>query len=121
MGDREISTIATGQDGVITVDQIRASGLSAQAASQRASQSRLHRIHRGVYSVGHEAIGSRGRLLAAALACGPGSAISHLSAAALWRLRIPAPVVIDVIVPCETGRKIDGIGPGAADIRPSKR
>jgi REase_MTES_1575/AbiEi antitoxin C-terminal domain len=108
-GDGEISTIATGQSGVISVDQLRVSGLSAQAASQRASRARLHRVHRGVYSVGHEAIGSGGRLLAAVLACGPGSAISHLSAAALWGVRVPAPVVIDVIVPCETGRKIDGI------------
>jgi hypothetical protein len=108
-GDQGIAAIATGQDGVISVNQLRASGLSAQAASQRASRSRLHRVHRGVYSVGHEAIGSRGHLLAAVLACGSGSAISHLSAAALWSLRVPAPVVIDVIVPCETGRKIDGI------------
>jgi REase_MTES_1575 len=35
--------------------------------------------------------------------------ISHLSAAALWRLREPMPAVIDVLVPCETGRRIDGI------------
>jgi very-short-patch-repair endonuclease len=108
-GDGEISATATAQDGVISINQLRASGLSAQAASQRAALARLHRVHRGVYAVGHEAIGSRGRLLAAVLASGPGSAISHLSAAALWGLWDPAPVVIDVIVPCETGRKIDGI------------
>jgi hypothetical protein len=48
-------------------------------------------------------------LIAAVLACGPGSAISHLSAAALWNLRDVMPAVIDVIVPCETGRKVDGI------------
>jgi very-short-patch-repair endonuclease len=35
--------------------------------------------------------------------------ISHLSAAALWGLREPPPVVIDVIVPDQRGRKIDGI------------
>lgn len=35
--------------------------------------------------------------------------ISHATAAAFWGLREKWPVTIDVIVPCETGRKIDGI------------
>lgn len=109
LGDGEIAAVATSQAGVISIDQLRNSGLTRQAVSHRNQVSRLHRIHKGVYSVGHEAIDWRGRLLAAVLACGPGSAISHLSAAVLWGLRDVPPVVIDVIVPCETGRKVDGI------------
>jgi very-short-patch-repair endonuclease len=109
LGDREISAVATEQGGVISIDQLRAAGLTRQAASYRRKASRLHRVHRGVYSVGHEAIEWQSRLRAAVLACGSGSAISHLSAAALWGLRDIRPAVIDVIVPCETGRKIDGI------------
>lgn len=35
--------------------------------------------------------------------------ISHGTAAALWGLRDRAPGLIDMIVPCETGRKVDGI------------
>jgi REase_MTES_1575/AbiEi antitoxin C-terminal domain len=108
-GDAEIARIATGQEGIISIGQLRGAGLSRQAVSHRGKLSRLHRIHRGVYAVGHEAVDRKGRLLAAALACGPGAAISHLSAAALWGLRKVEPVVIDVIVPCEAGRKIDGI------------
>lgn len=83
--------------------------MSRRAAAHRAKVGRLHRVHRGVYAVGHDAIGSYGRHLAAVLACGPGSVISHLSAAALLGLRDPEPVVIDVIVTCQAGRKIDGI------------
>jgi hypothetical protein len=108
-GDGELAAVASKQDGVISLAQLQASGISQRAASHRAEVDRLHRIHRGVYAVGHEAIGQRGPLLAAVLACGPGSAISHLSAAALWGMRDPAPLIIDVIVPCETGRKVDGI------------
>lgn len=93
----------------MSIDQLAVAGITRRAASHRAEVDRLHRVHRGVYAVGHEAISRRGRLLAAVLACGPGSVISHSSAAELWRLRDQAPVVIDVIVPCQTGRKIDGI------------
>lgn len=101
--------MATSQDGVISIEQLGKAGVTKRAAAHRAVVDRLHRVHRGVYAVGHESIGPRGRLMAAVLACGPGSAISHLSAGALWGLRDPAPAMIDVIVPCETGRKIDGI------------
>lgn len=104
--DRLISAVATAQEGVVSLGQLRAASLSPQAVSQRAEVARLHR---GVYAVGHEKVSECGRLLAATLACGPGSAVSHFSAAAFWRLRGPMPVVIDVVVPCETGRKIDGI------------
>jgi hypothetical protein len=101
--------VARKQGGLVSLEQLRVAGISKRASNHRAGVGQMQRVHRGVYAVGHEAIGSRGRLLAAALACGPGSAISHLSAAALWGLKDRDPVVIDVIVPCETGRKIDGI------------
>jgi very-short-patch-repair endonuclease len=55
------------------------------------------------------AIDEWGRHEAAVLACGPGAVISHLSAAGFWGLREPLPVVIDVIVPDQSGRKVDGI------------
>lgn len=108
-GDRELADIATAQDGVISIAQLRDIGVTGRAACHRAEMNRIHRVHRGVYAVGHEAISHRGRLLAAVLACGPGSAISHLSAAVLWGLRDPPPAAIEAIVPCQTGRKIDGI------------
>jgi hypothetical protein len=69
---------------------------------------RLHRVFRGVYAVGHPNVGERGRLRAAALACGQGSVVSHRSAAALLRLIDKGPAVIDVIAPGAHGRKIDG-------------
>ena len=44
----------------------------------------MHRVHRGVYAVGHLALTRNGRFMAAVLACGEGAALSHLSAAVLW-------------------------------------
>lgn len=46
---------------------------------------------------------------AALLACGDGAVISHGTAAAFHRLWDEAPRLIDVTVPVEAGRKIDGI------------
>jgi very-short-patch-repair endonuclease len=108
-GDRELAAAATSQRGLVSVRQMRELGISGRAAVHRADVGRLHRVHRGVYAVGHEEMGFHGRLLAAVLACGSGAAISHLSAAALWGLRDRAPVVIDVIVRGQMGRKVDGI------------
>jgi hypothetical protein len=46
-----------------------------------------------------------GKWLAAVLACGPGAALSHLSAAAFWdMIRFPSSP-IDVIVPSHSGRR----------------
>jgi hypothetical protein len=47
--------------------------------------------------------------MAAVLACGRGSVVSHRSAAALLGLFDEGPIVIDVIAPPSRGRKIDGI------------
>jgi very-short-patch-repair endonuclease len=41
-------------------------------------------VHRGVFAVGHPELSAEGRWLAAALACGPSSLISHTTAGQLW-------------------------------------
>lgn len=48
-------------------------------------------------------------LRAAVLACGEGAVVSHGTAAALWGFWDRWPALIDVIVPCEAGRKIDEV------------
>jgi very-short-patch-repair endonuclease len=48
-------------------------------------------------------------MLAAVLACGQGSVVSHGTAAALLGLWERQPVLIDVIAPVEAGRRIAGI------------
>jgi hypothetical protein len=48
-------------------------------------------------------------MLAATLACGPGTVVSHRSAARLLGLWDSESKWIDVIAPVQSGRKIDGI------------
>jgi hypothetical protein len=48
---------------------------------------RLFPLHRAVYALGHEAVGHRGRELAAVLAVGDGTLLAHQSAGGLWAMR----------------------------------
>lgn len=80
-----------------------------RAASRGAASGNLHRVHQGVYTVGHRAVSRQTILRAAILACGQGAVVSHGTAAAFHGLWDKPPRLIDVIVPVEAGRKIDEI------------
>ncbi len=69
----------------------------------------MYRVSRGVYALGHARLGERGRIHAALLACGPGAVVSHRSAAFMLGIGRRSPRVVDVIVPGQRGREIDGI------------
>jgi very-short-patch-repair endonuclease len=84
--DAAIARIAARQHGVVTSRQLLIAGVSRSAISDRLSAGRLHRVHRGVYAVGHPNIGNEGRWMAAVLACGKGAVVSHASAAELWTM-----------------------------------
>src|SRR5262245_2704205 len=76
-----IARIAARQHGVVSLEQLRSAGLSSSAINRRVSGARLHRLHRGVYAVGHTHLSERGHWMAAVLTCGDGAVLSHLSAA----------------------------------------
>lgn len=80
-----------------------------RTASRGVASGNLHRMHRGVYTVGHRAVSRNTVLRAALLACGEGAVISHGTAAGLHRLWDKPPHLIDVTVPVEAGRKIAGV------------
>jgi Protein of unknown function (DUF559) len=65
----------------------------------------VHVVYRGVYAVGHRALRTEGRRLAAVLACGPRAVLSHRTAAAHWGLLATDQVRIDVTAP----RSRDGL------------
>jgi very-short-patch-repair endonuclease len=94
-----IATLAATQYGVVTRTQLVNLGLGRGAIDHRVRTGRLHRLHRGVYSVGHVAQGREARWLAAVLACGDGALLSHRSAAALWGMRATEGTHPDVTVP----------------------
>ena len=102
--DKIVARLAERQHGVVAARQLAAIGLSRNAVSARAQAGRLHRVHRGVYAVGHPVLTVNGRRMAAVLAAGPGAALSHASAAALWEIRPTSATRIDVSVRSAAGR-----------------
>jgi very-short-patch-repair endonuclease len=102
--DARVAGIAKRQHGVVTAKQLAVAGLGRMAISERMKNGRLHRLHRGVYAVGHRAPSWHRRWMAAVLACGEGAVLSHHSAAALWKLLRPIDGPIHVSVPTTNGR-----------------
>lgn len=86
-----VAALAARQHGVVTNRQLRALGFSHATVSRLAARGLLHRVHRGVYAVGHPALSNHGRCLAAVAACGVGALLSHGSAAWLWGLHPTCP------------------------------
>ena len=84
MIDRLIAVLAESQHGVVAHWQLLELGLGRDAIKYRVSIGRLHRIHRGVFAVGHRKLTPLGHRMAAVLAYGPDAVLSHRSAAALW-------------------------------------
>ena len=84
--DSAIARIAARQHGNVTRAQLLEVGLRDGAIAYRGRHGRLHRVHPGVYSVGYRGTTPLARAMAAVLACGPGSVLSHRWAAGLWEL-----------------------------------
>jgi very-short-patch-repair endonuclease len=103
--EQAIAAIAGRQRGVITTGQLRQAGLSRDAVAKRAKAGRLHRVHRGVYAVGHSALSVQERWMAAVLACGDGAVLSHRSAAEHWGLLTLKGGFVHISVPTLSGRE----------------
>ena len=99
-----IARVAAPQHGVVTVGQLLAVGLDRNAIKYRCRVGRLHLLHRGVYAVGHRPPSPLAAAIAAVLACGPEAALSHRSAAALWRIRPRWPSTLEVSTPTKRQR-----------------
>jgi hypothetical protein len=81
---RDAWELARRQHGVLTRSDLLGLGYTPKAIKHRVRSGRLHPIVRGVYAVGRRHLSHEGRWMAAVLACGPGAALSHRSAAAHW-------------------------------------
>lgn len=95
----ELADLALAQHGVVSIEQLRSLGYSMQAVSRAVACGRLHRLHRGVYAVGHTDLSRRAKCLAAVKGCGEGALLSHWSAAWLWGLMPTRPIPIHVTTP----------------------
>jgi predicted transcriptional regulator of viral defense system len=102
-----LAELAAGQHGVVTLAQLAALGIGAGAIKYRRRSGRLHLLHQGVYAVGHRPPSPLATAIAAVLACGPDAALSHRSAAALWRIIPRWPSKPEVTAP--TKHRVKGI------------
>ena len=84
--DALVAVLAGRQYGVVSGVQLREAGLTKDAIGRRVKAGRLHRLHRGVFAVGHRALTWRSHLVAAVFASGPGALASHRAAGAVHGL-----------------------------------
>lgn len=82
-----VAALAAEQHGQVSIGQLRAIGLSADAVAVRVRNGLLHRQHRGVYSVGCRPLTRQARFVAAVLATGHSVLSHHAGAAHLGLLR----------------------------------
>jgi hypothetical protein len=83
---QRLAALAARQHGVVHRRQLAAIGVDGSRVKRWIAAGRLHRLHRGVYAVGHGLVAFEGRCLAGALACGPQVWVGARSSAALWGL-----------------------------------
>jgi very-short-patch-repair endonuclease/predicted transcriptional regulator of viral defense system len=83
--EQRVADIAARQHGLITRAQLLEVGMPLDTLRSRVKCRRLLPVHRGVYRVG-PLVAARAREMAAVLACGAGSVVSHRSAARMWRI-----------------------------------
>jgi len=116
--DARVAWIAAQQHGVVHHDHLLDAGVSRSGVRRRVAAGWLHRVHTGVFAVGHPGLTDRGRWTAAVLAGGPEAALSHRSAAALWGLR-PNVSFAEITVPGRRRRGPAGVvaHAGALDAR----
>jgi predicted transcriptional regulator of viral defense system len=97
--------IARRQHGVLTRQQLLATGHTPKSIKHKLATGRLHRVYNGVYAIGRPALTQPGRWMAAVLSCGPVAVLSHDSAAALWMIKPHKSNRIDVSVPAGISRR----------------
>jgi very-short-patch-repair endonuclease len=107
--DQRLARIAERQHGLVSHRQVAAVGLSTKAVTRRVEKGRLQRIHRGVYAVGHAQRTSEARWMAAVMACGSGSVLSHLDAAALWKIYDGEGPLVHVTRTTKAGQRLAGV------------
>ncbi len=96
---RQLLELAEHQRGVLTRAQILRAGVTSDIILARISRGSWQRIHPGVYALFSGEVNRISLLWAAVLHAGRGAALSHQTAAELWRLADAPSSAIHVTVP----------------------
>lgn len=96
---RRVAALAGECEGVLTVAELRACGMSPESVRTRVRHGTLHRVHLGVYAVGHANLSPLAECVAAVKACGPHALLGLSSALASvdlmrWDEALPPEAVV---------------------------
>ena len=101
--------MARGQRGLVTTAQLSAIGIERGSIEKALASGRLHRVHVGVYSLGVLPFERRAEWLAAVLACGEETVLSHRPGGMLWGIYDRETLRVEVTNPTGRGRSRKGI------------
>jgi very-short-patch-repair endonuclease len=104
-----VIAVASDQWGTIDHRQLAGCDVPKMTVSRWTAEGRLHRLHRGVYAVGHPAVPYEGQLTAALFFAGSGATLSHATAAWWWGLVADRPNVIQISLNGRRRRPVAGI------------
>lgn len=107
--DHDICQVAARQHRLITLEQIRAAGLSRAALRHRVDTGRWEQVRPCVYAIAGSQPTHAQAAMAVVLAAGPNAYASHLTAAKLWDLPAPPPDLIEVTTPLEQQVELEGV------------
>ena len=117
--EAQIADWTSRQLSLITTRQLTDAGLSPSGVRSRLARGRLHRLRREVYATHAPPFSREQHWLAATLACGFGSLISHAHAAAAQDMcETPPLTAIDVTLPSGRGRSRQGISVHRSPVDP---
>jgi hypothetical protein len=101
--DGAAAVLAGRQHGMVARWQLLALGMTDSMIKSRLRRGGLHRLHHGVFALGHRSITQEGRWMAAVLAFGPHAVLSHRSAGQLWGLVPRSSIAPEVTRPGRAG------------------
>jgi very-short-patch-repair endonuclease len=107
--DRAVGSLADGQQGQVTHDQLVELGVGQSMISYSLVRGRIYETFGRVYAVGHRALPPLWREMGAVLACGEDAHVSRRSAAGAWGFRLPHPGDVEVTVPYGRNARRAGI------------
>lgn len=104
-----LNHLAAQQHYVVGRRQVLESGLDDKYIGYQIGTGRWLRLHDGVYQVDFRPLERKGELMAAILACGPGSMVSHRAAMLLWGMDGIASAPVELTVPFNNHPIPDGV------------
>lgn len=105
----EAARIAATQHGRITTEQLHSCGIGRSSIEKGVRAGRLHRVHRGIYALGHLAPSRMADAHGGVLAAGDDALLSRRWAATLLRIRDGIGPRIEVTVPPANHRERPGL------------